>query len=281
MSQLGMLTQYLAYPFVRAALVVGVLVALCCSQFGVTLVLNHQSFLGDSLSHVAFAAMAIAGVLKIADNFILTLALTCACSVILTKRDSFGGIQGDSSLAMLSVGALACGYLLMNLFANSANVAGDVCGVLFGSTSILTLTTTDVVASLVLTVGVIAFYLRFHREIFLITFDEEYARATGLPVARLKTCMAVIMSVVIVVSMNLVGALLITALVVFPVRSAMLVNGSYRSVAISAGVISVVSVLVGMLVSIVVGTPVGSTVIAVDAVAYVVIAVLSRVRSAR
>ena len=281
MSQLALLPQYLSYPFVQAALVVGVLVALCCSLFGATLVLNHQSFLGDSLSHVAFVAMALAGVLQIVDNFLLTLVLTCACSVFLAKRNSLGGIQGDSSLAMLSVGSLAFGYLFMNLFANSANVAGDVCGVLFGSTSILTLSGSDVVTSLVLAVAVIAFFLRFHHEVFLITFDEEYALATGLPVERIKTAMAVIMSVVIVVSMNLVGALLITALVVFPVRSAMLVHRSYKNVLVFAGVVSVASVLVGMLTSIVVGTPVGSTVIVMDVVVYVVMALVCRIRGAR
>lgn len=281
MSQLEMLPQYLSYPFVQAALVVGMLVALCCSLFGTTLVLNHQSFLGDSLSHVAFVAMAVAGVLQIADNFLLTLVLTCACSVFLARRNSMGGTQGDSSLAMLSVGSLAFGYLFMNLFANSANVAGDVCGVLFGSTSILTLSGSDVVASLVLAVAVIGFFLRFHHEVFLITFDEEYALATGLPVERIKTAMAVIMSVVIVVSMNLVGALLITALVVFPVRSAMLVHHSYKNVMAFSSILSVVCVLAGMLVSIVAGTPIGSTIIAVDAAVYLVIAIVCHVRKIR
>ena len=159
MSALEMLPVYLSYPFVQAALVVGVLVALCCSLFGMTLVLNHQSFIGDSLSHVAFGAMAVSGMLQLVDNLVLTLVLTVACSVLLMRKGSTGNAQGDSSLAMLSVGALALGYLLMNLFSNSANVAGDVCGVLFGSTSILTLTTTDVVLSLVLALVVIAFCL--------------------------------------------------------------------------------------------------------------------------
>ena len=278
MNPFEMLPIYLGYPFVQAALVVGVLVALCCSLFGVTLVLNHQSFLGDSLSHVAFGAMAVSGMLQLTNNLMLTLILTIACSVILMKRGSSGNAQGDSSLAMLSVGSLALGYLLMNLFSNSANVAGDVCGVLFGSTSILTLTTSDVVLCLVLTVVVIAFFVLFYHKIFLITFDEEYAKAIGLPVEAIKTTMAVIMAVVIVVSMNLVGALLITALVVFPVRSAMRIHHSYKNVMISSSIISVICVLAGMLVAIVVGTPVGSTIIAVDAAVYLVIAIVCHVR---
>ena len=278
MNPFEMLPVYLGYPFVQAALVVGVLVALCCSLFGVTLVLNHQSFLGDSLSHVAFGAMAVSGMLQLTNNLMLTLILTIACSVILMKRGSSGNAQGDSSLAMLSVGSLALGYLRMNLFSNSANVAGDVCGVLFGSTSILTLTTSDVVLCLVLTVVVIAFFVLFYHKIFLITFDEEYAQAIGLPVETIKTAMAVIMAVVIVVAMNLVGALLITALVVFPVRSAMRINRSYKDVMIASSVISVVCVLAGMLVAIVVGTPVGSTIIAADAAAYLVIAIVCHVR---
>ena len=281
MSALEMLPVYLSYPFVQAALVVGVLVALCCSLFGMTLVLNHQSFIGDSLSHVAFGAMAISGMLQLVDNLVLTLVLTVACSVLLMRKGSTGNAQGDSSLAMLSVGALAVGYLLMNLFSNSANVAGDVCGVLFGSTSILTLTTSDVVISLVLALVVIAFFVISYHKIFLITFDEEYATAIGLPVEPIKMAMGIIMAVVIVISMNLVGALLITALVVFPVRAAMRLHHSYKSVMISSSVISVACVLVGMLVSIIVGTPVGSTIIAVDAVVYLVIAVVSYVRNVR
>lgn len=281
MSALGMLPVYLGYPFVQAALVVGVLVALCCSLFGVTLVLNHQSFLGDSLSHVAFGAMAVSGMLQLTNNLALTLVLTVACSILLMRRGRSGNAQGDSSLAMLSVGALALGYLLMNLFSNSANVAGDVCGVLFGSTSILTLTTTDVVLSLVLALVVIAFFVLLYHQVFLITFDEEYARAIGIPVDRIKVAMAAIMAVVIVVSMNLVGALLITALVVFPVRTAMHLHHSYKGVVISSSAISIVCVLVGILVAIVVGTPVGSTIIAVDAAAYAIVAITSHIRSTR
>lgn len=281
MGMLEMLPVYLSYPFVQAALVVGILTALCCSLFGMTLVLNHQSFIGDSLSHVAFGAMALAGLLQLVDNLLLTLILTVLCSLFLMRKDSLGNTQGDSSLAMLSVGALAVGYLLMNLFSNSANVAGDVCGVLFGSTSILTLMQSDIAISLVLAVVVVTFFVANYHKIFLITFDEEYARATGLPVERVKTAMGVIMGVVIVISMNLVGALLITALVVFPVRSAMHLYHSYRNVMISSCAFSVVSVLVGMLFSIVVGTPVGSTIIAVDAMVYLVIAVICYVRNAR
>ena len=237
--------------------------------------------MGDSLSHVAFGAMAVSGMLQLTSNLLLTLVLTVACSVVLMKRESSGAAQGDSSLAMLSVGALAVGYLLMNLFSNSANVAGDVCGVLFGSTSILTLTAGDVALSLVLALVVIAFFVLFYHKIFLITFDEEYARAIGLPVDGIKTAMAAIMAVVIVVSMNLVGALLITALVVFPVRSAMRLRASYKGVMVLSSVISVLCVLVGILVSIVVGTPVGSTIIVVDAVVYLVVAGVSQVRIAR
>lgn len=281
MSALGMLPVYLGYPFVRAALVVGVLVALCCSLFGMTLVLNHQSFLGDSLSHVAFGAMAVSGMLQLTNNLALTLVLTMACSVLLARRGGAGNAQGDSSLAMLSVGALAVGYLLMNLFSNSANVAGDVCGVLFGSTSILTLTASDVVLSLALAVVVIAFFVLLYDQVFLITFDEEYARALGLAVDRVKVAMAVIMAVVIVVSMSLVGALLITALVVFPARTAMHLHHSYKGVVICSSALSVACVLVGMLVAIVVGTPVGSTIIAVDAAVYVVVAIACHVRNAR
>ena len=272
------LQMYFAYDFVKFALIVGVLVALCAALLGVTLVLKRYSMIGDGLSHMAFGAMTVAMLFSIAPIY-LTLPVTILSAVLLLRGG--GKLKGDAAVAMLSVSSLAMGYLLLNIFkSGSANLSGDVCSILFGSTSILTLTTSDVVISLVLALVVIAFFVISYHKIFLITFDEEYATAIGLPVEPIKMAMGIIMAVVIVISMNLVGALLITALVVFPVRAAMRLHHSYKSVMVSSSIISVVCVLAGMLVSIVVGTPVGSTVIAVDALAYLAIAAACYVRNA-
>lgn len=138
------LALYWAYPFVRHALIVGVLIALCSSLLGVTLVLKRFSFIGDGLSHVAFGAMSIAAVLGMTDDIPLTLGITVFCAILLLRSGQNVKIKGDASIAMISVGALAVGYLLMNLFSTSANLSGDVCSTLFGSTSILTLTRTEV-----------------------------------------------------------------------------------------------------------------------------------------
>ena len=144
MNVFQMIAVYFSYPFVRYAFIAGVLTALCASVLGVTLVLKRYSFIGDGLSHVAFGAMAIAAVLSVTNEMIIVMPLTVLCAVLLLAGGSHAKIKGDAALAMLSVGAMAIGYLLLNCFSTSANISGDVCSTLFGSTSILTLTAGDV-----------------------------------------------------------------------------------------------------------------------------------------
>ncbi|MCR5825900.1 MAG: metal ABC transporter permease, partial [Oscillospiraceae bacterium] len=256
---LSKLSLYLTYPFVRYALLVGVLIALCSSLLGVTLVLKRFSFIGDGLSHVAFGAMAIAAVLRLTNDMPLVLGVTVVCAVLLLRTGQSSGIQGDAAIAMLSVGALALGYLLMNLFPTSGNISGDVCTTLFGSTSILTLTKTEVWLCIVLSAVVLAVFVLFYHQIFAVTFDESFAQATGTNAKRYNLMIAVIVAVIIVLAMQLVGSLLISALVIFPALSAMRVFKSFRSVTLCSAVLSVCCALLGILVSIVGGTPVGST----------------------
>lgn len=276
MSVVEKLGLYLTYPFVRYAVIVGVLIALCSSLLGVTLVLKRFSFIGDGLSHVAFGAMAVASVLKLTNEMPLVLAVTILCAVLLLRTGQRARIQGDAAVAMLSVGALALGYLLMNLFSKSSNLSGDVCATLFGSTSILTLTTTEVWLCAVLSVVVVAAFVLFYHKIFAVTFDEPFARATGIPVGAYNLVVAVIVAVVIVLAMNLVGSLLISALVIFPALSAMRVFKSFLSVTVCSAVLSVCCALAGLLIAIVVGTPVGSTIVAVDIVAFLILALAGR-----
>ncbi len=262
------LLDYFRYPFVVYAVVVGVLIALCSSLLGVTLVLKRFSFIGDGLSHVAFGAMAIAAALKLSNNFLLVLPVTVGCAVALLYAGQNNKIRGDAAIAMLSVGALAIGYLVMNLFAKSANISGDVCATLFGSTSILTLSPGDVLLCAVLSLAVIAVFLLFYHKIFAVTFDEDFAAATGTHAKQTNLLLAVIIAVIIVLAMNLVGSLLISALVIFPALSAMRVFKSFRSVTVCAVVVSVGCAVLGILASILAGTPVGATIVAVNIVCF-------------
>lgn len=258
------LVQYWAYPFVQYALVVGVLVALCASLLGVTLVLKRFSFIGDGLSHVAFGAMAIASVLNLSNDMPLVLGITVLCAILLLCAGQNAKIKGDAAIAMLSVGALAIGYLLMNVFSTSSNLSGDVCSTLFGSTSILTLTKTEVWLCVVLSAVVVFLYFFFYHKIFSVTFDESFAAATGIRAKGYNLLLAVVTAVVIVMAMNLVGSLLISALVTFPAMSAMRLFRSFRSVTLCAALLAVFCAAAGILIAILAGTPVGSTIVAVE-----------------
>lgn len=262
------LTLYWAYPFVRYALIVGVLIALCSSLLGVTLVLKRFSFIGDGLSHVAFGAMAIAAVLQITNEMPLVMVITIISAVLLLRTGQNTKIKGDAAIAMISVGALAIGYLLMNIFSTSSNLSGDVCSTLFGSTSILTLSKTEVWLCVGMSVLVVAVFILFYNKIFAVTFDENFARATGTKAGLYNLLIAIVVAVIIVLAMNLVGSLLISALVIFPALSAMRMFKSFRSVTICAAALSVFCALIGILASILAGTPVGSTIVAVQIIAF-------------
>jgi zinc transport system permease protein len=270
---------YLDFPFVRYAIIVGTLISLCSSLLGVTLVLKRYSYIGDGLSHVAFGALAIASILKVTNNMFIILPVTIAVAVLLLCGGKDARIKGDAAIAMVSAGALAIGYLLMNIFSASANVAGDVCTTLFGSMSILTLKPTDVYLCVALSIVVLVTFVLFYHKIFAITFDENFARATGVNVTMFNLLIAIIIAVIIVLAMNLVGALLVSALVVFPALSAMRVFKSFFSVTVAAAVISVICSLAGILVAILAGTPVGSTIVAMDIVAFLACYVTSCIRN--
>ncbi len=259
---------YLSFPFVRYAFIVGVLIALCSSLLGVTLVLKRFSFIGDGLSHVAFGAIAIASVLDVSNRMIVVLPVTVLCAVLLLKGGQKAKIKGDAAIAMISVASLAVGYLLLNLFSTSSNLSGDVCSTLFGSTSILTLGRSDVALCTVLSLTVVALFIFFYNKIFAVTFDETFSRAAGVNAGAYNLLIAVVIAVIIVLAMNLVGSLLISALVIFPALSAMRIYNSFLKVTICSAVLSVVCAACGMLISIAAGTPVGATIVAADALVF-------------
>lgn len=267
---------YLQFPFVRYALIVGVLIALCSSIFGVTLVLKRYSYIGDGLSHVAFGAMAVAGIAGLTNNMAIVLPVTIVCAILLLRLGQNAKIKGDALVAMISVGSLAVGYLLLNIFSTSTNLSGDVCSTLFGSTSILTLTGVQVWVCLGLSVLAIVSYVLLYNRIFAVTFDENFAKATGTKVEIYNLVIAIIIAVIIVLAMNLVGSLLISALIIFPALSAMRVFKSFKSVVICSSVVSVFCAVTGILTSVVYGTPVGSTVVAADMVVFLIFLLIGK-----
>lgn len=278
MSEMIMKLQYyLEYPFVRYALIVGTLIALCSSLLGVTLVLKRYSFIGDGLSHVAFGAMAIASIFNLASDTIFVMPVTIIAAVLLLRGGQNAKIKGDAAIAMLSVGALAIGYLVLHLFSTSANIAGDVCSTLFGSTSILTLSETDVWLCVAMSIVVILIFIIFYNKIFAVTFDENFAKATGVKADSYNLLISIVIAIIIVLGMNLVGSLLISALIIFPALSAMRVFLNFKSVIICSAVISVSCALVGILISILFSTPVGSTIVVADMVVFFISCAVGRV----
>ena len=270
------LSFYLSFPFVRYAIIVGILISLCASLLGVTLVLKRFSYIGDGLSHTAFGAMAIGSVLGLTNNMIIVLPITIVCAILLLKTSQNKKISGDALIAILSVSALAIGYLLLNVFNVSSNVSGDVCTTLFGSTSILTLSSSDVWLTIGLALFVILFFIFFYNKIFAVTFDENFAKASGTKTELFNILLASIIAIVIVIAMNLVGSLLVSALVIFPALSAMRVFKSFKGVIICSGVISVLCAFFGIILSILIGTPVGATIILVDIVCFIAFFIIGK-----
>lgn len=269
---------HLNFPFVQRAFVVGILVALCSSLLGVTLVLKRFSFIGDGLSHVAFGAMSVAAVLNLTNNMYLVLPVTVVAAILLLRTGKNTKIQGDAAVAMISVASLAIGYLIMNIFKPSNNLSGDVCTTLFGSYSILTLTPGEVWLCVGLSLAVIAAFFIFYNKIFAVTFDEAFAQAVGTHASVYNLVIAIIIAVIIVLAMNLVGSLLISALVIFPALSAMRVFKSFKSVTICSVIISVTCALAGLLISVPAGTPVGSTIVAADLLAFISFYIVGKVK---
>ncbi len=272
------LALYFSFPFVQYAMITGVLTALCSSLLGVTLVLKRFSFIGDGLSHVAFGALAIASVLKISESMLVVMPVTVVSAILLLGGGRKAKIRGDAAIAMISTGALAAGYLLMNLFSSSANVSGDVCSSLFGSISILTLSSAEVWLCAGLSALVVLFFILFYHKIFSVTFDESFALATGIRARAYNLLLATVTAVIIVLAMNLVGSLLISALIVFPALSAMRLFRSFRSVTVCAAIFSVVCTAAGILVSVLAETPVGATIVTADIAGFAVFSLAGALR---
>lgn len=268
MELLETIKMYFSFSFVQYAFIAGIMIALSSSLLGVTLVLKRFSYIGDGLSHTAFGAMAIASVLKLSNDTIFILPVTILSAIIILCASENSKIKGDASVAMISVGSLAIGYFLMNIFSPPANLSGDVCSTLFGSTLILTLTKTDMILSVVISALVIVFFIFFYNRIFAITFDEDFSHACGINTKLMNIIIASVIATVIVLAMNLVGTLLISALIIFPAISSMMIFKSFRNVTIFACAFSIFCAAAGLFAAVVSGTPVGSTIVVVDIVCF-------------
>lgn len=264
------LSLYFSRDFVIYAFIVGILVSFCAALLGVVLVLKRFSFLGDGLSHFAFGVVAVAAVVGLTDNMLLVMPVTIICAVLLLRAGQNTSVKGDAALAMVSVSSLAAGYLILNIFPASSNVSGDVCNTLFGSSSILTLGKSDVVICTVLCAVVVIIFAVFYNRIFSVTFDETFLAATGTKASVYNTLIAVISAVIIVMAMELVGSLLISALIVFPALSAMRLFASFKSVVVCSCILSVVASSAGLLLSILMSLPCGATIVAVNIVIFAI-----------
>ena len=268
---LAELLRYLEYPFVRYAIVAAMLISLCSALVGVILVLKRYSYIGDGLSHVAFGAMSIALVLgMIQQKMYLVFPITTVAAILILKSGQNKRVQGDAIVGMVSTGALALGYLLMNLFPPTANISGDVCSTLFVYTSILTLSKADVWLCVIASIIVLIICVMLYPKIFAVTFDENFSKATGLKADQINLILAVIIAVIVVLAMNLVGSLLISALVIFPALSVMQLFKSFKAVLIGAAILSEICTVTGMLVAILCSTPVGATIVTVDIIAFII-----------
>lgn len=274
------ISKYFSYSFVVYSFIVGILISFSSSLFGASLVLKRHSMIGDGLSHIAFGAMAVSAVLRIVSNdMLIVMPVTVVAAILILRNGKKSKIKGDASIAMLSVGALAVGYFLMNLFPVSANISGDVCSSLFGSTEFLNLETSDVVLCSVFSIGVIILFIFNYHKIFAVTFDEDFSQSCGVRADRVNLFLAIITAIVIVLAMNLVGALLISALIVFPPISAMRVCKSYFSTVVCSAIISVFSSAFGIILSMYIESPVGSTVALVNIVMFLLCTFIGKIKN--
>ena len=256
-------------PMMLNALIVGVLIALCCSLFGVTLVLKRLSFIGDGLSHTAFGTMCVAAVAGLTNRMFIALPVTIVCAILLLRSGGKTKVKGDAAVAMISVGALAAGYMIISLFP-TANFSAEVCSILFGLSSVLYLSPTDIALYIALSVICVLTFILFYNRLFSVTFDENFARATGTKAGVYNLITAVIIAVVIVLAMQLVGSLLISALIVFPALSAMRVCRTFKSVTICATILSVACAAIGIIVYDTASTPLGPTIAVANLIVFAV-----------
>ena len=266
------LLQMFSYPFMQRALIAGVLVSLCAALLGVTLVLKRYSMIGDGLSHVSFGALAIAVALGVTPLYFSIPVVIVAAFLLLRVADN-PRWNSDAAIAAMSASSLAIGILVIS---RTTGMTTDVDSYMFGS--VLAMSKTDVALSVVLCMAVLALYILFYHKIFAITFDENFSRATGLNVNWYNTLIAILTALTIVLGMRMMGAMLISSLIIFPALTAMRLFKSFRSVVICSAITSVVCFCAGLTISFVFSTPVGATVVAANLTLFVISSILGAIR---
>ncbi len=268
---------YFSHDIVWYALLVGLLISVCSALFGVILVLKRFSFIGDGLSHVAFGATAVATVLSVTDSVIIVMPITVVAAILLLRTGKRTKLKGDAAIAVVSVGALALGYLIMSIFPSSSNIAGDVCSALFASSSILYLKSSDVIFCALMSAAVITLFILFYRKIFAITFDEDFATAVGVKTGAYNILIATVTAIIIVMAMKLVGSLLISALIIFPALSAMRIMRSFRGVIGLSCILASVCALTGFSLALLFDLPIGPAIAAVNMLFFGISAVIGKI----
>jgi zinc transport system permease protein len=263
MTMIDVLTNMLSYGFIQRALIVGLLVSVCAALLGVSLVLKRFSMIGDGLAHVGFGSLAVATAFNAAP-LAVSLPVTVLAAFLLLRLSERGRIKGDAALALVSASAVAIGVFVISM---TSGMNTDVDNYLFGS--ILSLSSGDVILSVALCLIVLACFILLYNRIFAVVFDETYARATGMPVNVYTTVLALLTALTIVVGMRLMGALLISSLIIFPALSSMNINRRFKSVSICAVGVSVVCYLIGITLSFVLATPVGATIVLVNLAVFI------------
>ena len=254
---LSNISEMMQYPFITRAIVVGILVSLCASLLGVSLVLKRYSMIGDGLSHVGFGTLAIATALNVAP-LTVSIPVVIAAAFLLLRISENSKIKGDAAIAMISSGALAIGVMAVSL---TTGMNTDVYSYMFGS--ILSLSPSDATLSILLSIFVIGLFLLFYPKIFAVTFDENFSRATGTKAGLYNMLIALLTAVTIVLGMRMMGALLISSLIIFPALTSMQVFKSFKGVVLSSAVLSVICFFLGMVVSYDFEAPTGSSIVCV------------------
>lgn len=257
---------YFSYSYIRYALLCGVIVSLAASLLGVSLVLKRYSMIGDGLSHVGFGVTALAAVLNINNSLWFSIPIVIVAALFLLRLNEKSKLKGDAAIALVATSALAFGYIISSLSGRTTNV--DVCTFLFGN--LFTINPSEVLPSIILSVVVILAFLLLYNKLFLVTFDENFATASGVRAGLYNILIATLTSITIVVGMKIMGTLLISALIVFPALTSMRVCKSFKSVVIAAGIISVTSCFVGVLLGVSFDLPGGSVIVLVNLAAFIV-----------
>lgn len=266
------ISSMLSHPFMQRAILVGVLISLCGALLGVSLVLKRYSMIGDGLSHVGFGVITISTALGMTSPLYISLPIVMITSIILLKIGNNKTIKSDSAIALISSASLAIGVTVVSL---TTGMNTDTCNFMFGS--ILAMSPGDVILSIVVSIIVCIMFVIYYRKIYILTFDEEFAKASGLNVDRYTNIIAILTSVVIVVGMRMMGTMLISSIIILPALSSMRVFKSFKKVVISSGILSVVSFLFGIYFSYTLNVSTGAMIVIVNLIVFVIFSIVAKI----